>query len=83
MTKFNDKKVAFIRLSVLVILVINQFLASVLGWNPLPFSEEEIYAGVSATFVAAQSIYVWYRNNNVTKEAEEAQEVLDELKEKK
>lgn len=76
----NGKKAAVARLVVLVILVVNQFLATVFGWNPLPFTEEEIYAGVSAVLMAAQGIYVWYRNNNVTDEAQEAQKVLDAKK---
>lgn len=83
MTTKNNAQAAFTRLAVLVILVINQFLATVFGWNPLPFSEEEIYAGVSSLFVAVQSVYVWWRNNNVTEEAQEAQKVLERKKTEK
>lgn len=75
-------KQAVVRLAVLFVLFVNQALV-MFGWNPLPFSEEEIYAGLSALATAIQAVYVWYRNNNVTKEAEEAQKVLDELKERK
>lgn len=75
-------KQAIVRLAVLFVLFVNQALV-MFGWNPLPFSEEEIYAGLSALATAIQAVYVWYRNNNVTKEAEEAQKVLDELKERK
>lgn len=75
-------KQAIVRLAVLFVLFVNQALV-MFGWNPLPFSEEEIYAGLSALATAIQAVYVWYRNNNVTKEAEEAQKVLDGLKERK
>lgn len=75
-------KQAIVRLAVLFVLFVNQALV-MFGWNPLPFSEEEIYAGLSALATAVQAVYVWYRNNNVSKEAEEAQKVLDELKEQK
>ena len=75
-------KQAIVRLAVLFVLFVNQALV-MFGWNPLPFSEEEIYAGLSALATAVQAVYVWYRNNNVTKEAEEAQKVLDAKKQRK
>lgn len=75
-------KEAIVRLAVLLVLFINQTLV-LFGWNPLPFSEEEIYVGLSSVALAIQSIYVWYRNNNVTEEAQEAQLLLDELKDEK
>ena len=75
-------KQALIRLVVLVILLINQTLM-VLGWSPLPFSEEQIYEGVSSVAVVAVAIYTWYKNNNVTKEAEKAQGYLNQLKGRK
>lgn len=74
-------KQAYVRLSVLIILLVNQSLI-VMGWDPLPFNEEQIYEGVSSVATVAMAIYTWYKNNNVTKEAERAQEYLDELKSK-
>lgn len=70
---------AIVRLAVLVILLINQALI-LFGWNPLPFSEEQIYEGVSSVATVLVAIWVWWKNNNVTKEAQEAQKYLDELK---
>ena len=64
---------------VLVILLANQAIVS-FGYNPLPFSEEQIYEGVSTLALTASAIYTWYRNNNVTKEAEESQVVLERKK---
>jgi len=75
-------KQALIRLVVLVILLINQTLM-VLGWSPLPFSEEQIYEGVSSVALVVTAIYTWYKNNNVTKEAEKAQGYLNQLKGRK
>ena len=75
-------KQALIRLVVLVILLINQTLM-VLGWSPLPFSEEEIYKGVSSVAVVAVTVWTWWKNNNITKEAEEADQYLKELKGRK
>lgn len=72
-------KQAITRLAVLVILLINQALVT-LGWNPLPFSEEQIFEGVSTVATVAVAVWTWYRNNNITKEAQKAQEQLDQLK---
>lgn len=71
---------AIVRLVVLVLLLINQTLIA-LGWSPLPFSEEQIYEGVSSVAVVAVAIYAWWKNNSVTDEAQQADEYLKELKE--
>ena len=78
----NNKTAGIVRLVVLIVLLINQALVS-FGYNPLPFSEEQIYEGISALALTASAIYTWYRNNNITKEAEEAQEVLERKKMRK
>lgn len=75
----NNKTSGIIRLVVLLILLGNQALVT-LGYNPLPFSEEQIFEGVSTVALTASAIYTWYRNNNITKEAQEAQEVLERKK---
>lgn len=72
-------KQAITRLIVLVILLINQSL-TMIGWNPLPFSEEQIYEGVSSVILVVVAIWSWWKNNNVTKEAQEAQLYLNKLK---
>ena len=75
-------KEAITRLVVLAILLINQTSVT-LGWNPLPFSEDEIYQGVSAVATVIMAIYAWWRNNSVTKEAQAADEYLKKMKERK
>ena len=75
-------KQAIVRLIVLVILLINQTLIT-LGWSPLPFSEEQIYEAVSSVALVVTAVYTWYKNNNVTKEAQETQILLDYKKAKK
>ena len=72
-------KQAIVRLIVLVILLINQTLIT-LVWSPLPFSEEQIYEAVSSVVLVVIAVYTWYRNNNVTKEAQEVQKLLDKKK---
>lgn len=75
----NNKTAGIVRLVVLLILLINQTLIS-FGYNPLPFSEEQIYEGVSSIALAVTAIYTWYRNNNMTRKAEQAQLDLENKK---
>lgn len=73
---------AIIRLIVLTILLINQALIT-MGWNPLPWSEDEIYEAVSSIATVIMALYAWWKNNSVTKEAQKADEYLKELKEQR
>ena len=73
---------AWVRLIVLIIMIINTYLTAK-GWNPIPYSEEEIYEAVSAIALGITTLWAWWKNNNVTKEAKQAQIQLDKLKNKK
>lgn len=75
----NNKTSGIVRLVVLVLLLANQALVS-FGYNPLPFSEEQIYEGVSTLALTASAIWSWWKHNNISKEAQEAQEVLERKK---
>ena len=78
----NNKTAGIVRLVVLLILLINQTLIS-FGYNPLPFSEEQIYEAVSTVALIVSALYSTYRNTNLTPEAEEAQVVLERKKARK
>ena len=75
----NNKTAGIVRLVVLLILLINQTLIS-FGYNPLPFSEDQIYEGLSSVALVVSAIYSWYRNNNMTRKAEQAQLDLEKKK---
>lgn len=75
----NERTKAITRLVVLVVLLLNQGLVT-LGYNPLPFSEEQIFEAVSAVAAAVMAIITWWYNNSVTEEAIEAQKDLDRKK---
>lgn len=70
---------AIIRLAVLVIALLNQTL-TMLGWNPLPFSDDQIYEGVSATVTVIVAVWAWWKNNSITKEARVADVYMKRLK---
>lgn len=59
-------KQAIVRLVVLGILLANQSLM-LYGWNPLPFSEEQIYEGVSTVATIGVAVWAWFKDNPVTK----------------
>lgn len=78
----NQKISAFIRLAVLLYAVTNASLLA-FGINPLPFSDEEVSAAITAILAFGSSVYAWWRNANITREAQKAQEYLDHLKQQK
>lgn len=78
----NNKTAGIVRLVVLIVLLINQALVS-FGYNPLPFSDEQIYEAVSTVALVISALYSTYRNTNLTPEAEEAQELLERKKARK
>lgn len=75
-------KKAIVRLIVLAVLLVNQALVT-FGWDPLPFDEEQIYNGVSMAATTVWALWTWFKNNNVTNEAQETQAQLDEKKRKR
>ena len=75
-------KQAITRLVVLVVLLLNQTLVT-FGWNPLPFSDDQIYEAVSSVILVFTTIWAWYKNNDTTPEAEVGTEYMKELKRKK
>lgn len=73
------KKGTIVRTAVLVFALTNQIF-TVLGVNPLPFTNEEFEAGCSMVLTVAASLWAWWKNNSFTKNAIEADKYLDELK---
>jgi len=68
-----------IRAIVLFITLVNTFLVMI-GKNPLPFAEDELYAWLSAAASAAATIWAWWKNNSFTSAAIAADEYMAELK---
>lgn len=56
------KKEALIRTVITFIALINSVLI-IIGKNPLPFSESEMFAGVSAIVSAVTTLWSWWKNN--------------------
>lgn len=75
----NNKQSAIVRLVALVILMLNQALVT-LGYNPLPFSDEQVYEAVSIIAVVAVAIWNWWKNNNITDVALAGQSEIERIK---
>lgn len=69
-----------IRTVLLVVAIVNQILVAS-GKNPLPFSEDQIYTALSGIFTVCTVLAAWWKNNNFTQAALQAQELLDAIKE--
>ena len=75
----NVSKETIARTIILAVALINQILV-VLGINPLPFAEDELYAWLTAAATVAATLWAWWKNNSFTPEAIQADKYLAELK---
>ena len=75
----NISKETITRTIILAVALINQILV-VLGINPLPFAEEELYNIISTIATAAAALWTWWKNNSFSPEAIQADKYLNELK---
>ena len=75
----NNKSNAIVRLIVLVILILNQTLIT-LGYEPLPFSDEQVYQAVSIVALVVMTLYSWWKNNNITDIALAGQSEIERIK---
>ena len=75
----NEKTKAIIRLIVMAVLMVNMGL-TVAGKNPIPLDETALTEWLTVAAAGISAVYSWWKNNNVTKQAQQAQTVLNELK---
>ena len=75
----NEKSKAIIRLIVQAVLLFNMAL-TLAGKNPLTVDESALTGWLTTTMTAISSIWIWWKNNNVTKHAQYAQQSLNEMK---
>ena len=62
-----------------ICVLINQFLV-IFGKEKLPFTEDEIYQGVSMVLSLVAHLWVWWQNNSFTESAITADNLKDALK---
>ena len=66
---------ALVRTVTLAVALLNLVLTS-FGKNPLPFSDEQVYTGLSALVTVAAALAAWWKNNSFTDSARRADELL-------
>lgn len=67
------------RTIVLFIALANQMLA-IAGKEIFPVTADQVYQGVTLAATIGASVWAWWKNNSFTKNAIEADKVLDQLK---
>lgn len=75
-------KATLIRTIVLVFALLNQSLV-LAGYSPLPFAESEVEAFVTGAFTVGATLWAYWKNNSITKEAQRADAYLNALKNEK
>ncbi|MCT4781387.1 MULTISPECIES: phage holin [Exiguobacterium] len=78
----KSRYVAVLRLLVPLYSFVNLTLLA-LGYTRLPFETPQVETALTAGLGASSLIYAWWKNNNLTHSAEQAQEWLRELKQQK
>lgn len=73
------KKITIIRTAVLALALINQVLTAT-GKSIIPITDEELTELLTLIFTIGASIWSWWENNSFTKEAIQADKVLETLK---
>lgn len=73
------EKSTLIRTIITFISLLNAVL-TMAGKNPLPWSDEQMYAALSATATVITTFWAWWKNNSFTREAIKADEYMKELK---
>ncbi|WP_328797888.1 phage holin [Mammaliicoccus vitulinus] len=70
------------RMIVLALALINSGLA-MFGYNVIPFDEEQLSNFINMAFLGVATIWAWWKNNPVTKEAKWADQKKDKYKAEK
>lgn len=76
----NQRTNAIIRLIVMAVLMVNMVL-TLAGKNPIPFDEAELTEWLTVAAAGLYTLWSWWKNNNVTTAAQEAQNTLKAIKE--
>lgn len=75
----QEKTKALITLVILVLTMVNQAL-QLAGYSTIPFAHEKVEQFLSMLATAVVSLYAWWKNQNVTLEAQGRQKALDDKK---
>jgi SPP1 family holin len=69
-------KDTWVRIIVLALILVNQVSVTVFGNQLLPFSDEQLYEGISTGLTIAVAIWTTWKNNSFTTEAQRADQLI-------
>lgn len=72
-------KLLIVRTLVLVVALVNNALVMA-GYSPIPYSNEQVEGFFAALLTVFATLWAWWKNNSITKDAKEADKYLKELK---
>lgn len=75
----TEKVKAITNIIVAGLLLFNAILTAA-GKNPIPFDEHAITEALAYIAAALDTLYIWYKNQNITVEAQTGQKIINELK---
>jgi len=79
LNRINNK---WVRLVVFIIVAINSG-AMIMGYQLLPFNNDEIVAGLSVFAMVISEIWNHWKNNSYTNDAKEADKIMESKKRKR
>lgn len=68
MNKLSERTQSIIRLALFALPLANGIMLQ-FGFSPLPLGEAELEAVLTGVVTMIAGLWIWYKNNNVTKEA--------------
>lgn len=75
----KERFMAIIRIVALFITAFNAIFVAA-GKAPIPFDESAFYEGASYLVAAIVAVWNWWKNNNITVEAQTGQQLTNQLK---
>lgn len=75
----KEKVKAIANIIIAAVLFLNAILTAS-GKNPIPFDESAITEALSYLAAGIDTIWIWWKNQNISVEAQTAQKVIDEMK---
>lgn len=78
----KERVKAIVRLLIALLPAINIVLVY-FKMSPLPFDEDEVNMAASAVIEFLGILWAWWKNNNITLQAQLAQDILNDFKENK
>lgn len=77
--KMKEKAKAVANIIIAGVLLLNAILTAA-GKNPLPVDEDAIFEVASYVAIGIDTIWIWWKNQNLTVEAQTAQVMIDDMK---